>query len=56
MAYHIKQTASILKKSVDVYYQGNQRWTTEYDFRKVYETEEESRKDLYIYGGDIIEE
>ena len=53
MAFHIQKLENIQGQLKEIYYQGDYRWNTDYDVRKVYETEEEAQADLYSFGGEV---
>jgi hypothetical protein len=56
MAYQIRRTKDIQGRVETIYYQGDMRWTTISEDRKVYDTEDAATSELYHYGGDIIAE
>lgn len=53
MAFHIQKLENIQGQLKEIYYQGDYRWNTDYDVRKIYETEEEAQADLYSFGGEV---
>ena len=52
--YRIQKTENIQGQLKEIYYEGNHTWTTEYQNRKVYETQEEATTDLYEFGGEVV--
>ena len=53
MAFHIQKLENIQGQLKEIYYQGDHRWNTDYNVRKVYETEEAAQADLYSFGGEV---
>lgn len=51
--YHIQKEENIQGQLKEIYYQGDYRWNTDFSVRKLYETAEEARADLYSFGGEI---
>ena len=51
--YRIQKSENIQGQLKEIYYQGNYRWNTDFSVRKLYETAEEARADLYSFGGQV---
>jgi hypothetical protein len=51
--YRIQKSENIQGQLKEIYYQGNYRWNTDFDVRKVYETLTSAQEDLYSFGGEI---
>ena len=51
--YRIQKSENIQGQIKEIYYQGDYRWNTDFDVRKLYETLAEARADLYSFGGEI---
>jgi hypothetical protein len=56
MAYRIEKTQQIQDKVETIYYEGEHRWTTVFDDRKVYQYKKDATAELYGFGGTIITE
>ena len=56
MAHHIKKSKNLQGTVKSIYYQGEHKWTTKFEDRKVYVTEADATEALYEYGGTIIAE
>ena len=56
MPYHIKKEKNIQGKVETIYYQGDYRWSTSSDDRKIYQYKRDATGALYGYGGDIVSE
>jgi hypothetical protein len=55
--YHIQHTQDFgMGGSVIVYYQGENRWTTVHEHRKVYNRKADATKELYDFGGKIVKD
>lgn len=54
MAYFIKKVQSIQGNQQIIYYQGEQRWTTIFDDRKLYSDENSATTELYEFGGSVV--
>jgi hypothetical protein len=54
MTYRIEKTQQIQDEIKTIYYQGEHKWTTVFEDRKVYSDESESSSDLYFFGGTIV--
>ena len=52
--YRIQKKENIQGQTKEIYYEGNHTWTTEYQNRKVYNTQEEATTDLYEFGGEVV--
>lgn len=53
MAFHIQKLENIQGQLKEIYYEGNHRWNTDFNVRKIYETEAEANADLYSFGGEV---
>lgn len=51
--YRIQKSENIQGQTKEIYYQGDYRWNTDFDVRKLYETLTAARADLYSFGGEI---
>ena len=51
--YRIQKSENIQGQLKEIYYQGNYRWNTDFDVRKLYETLTSAQEDLYSFGGEI---
>ena len=51
--YHIQKEQQIQDNTDIIYYSGVHRWTTVFEDRIIYETEEEATQNLYDFGGEI---
>ena len=51
--YRIQKTENIQGQLKEIYYEGDYRWNTDFDVRKLYETLTEARADLYSFGGEV---
>lgn len=51
--YRIQKTENIQGQTKEIYYEGDYRWNTDFDVRKLYETLTEAQEDLYSFGGEI---
>jgi hypothetical protein len=56
MSHHIKKEKNIQGRVETIYYQGELRWTTVFEDRKVYESEGDATAALYHFGGDVVSE
>jgi len=54
MAYFIKKIQSIQGNRQIIYYQGEQRWSTNFDDRKLYSDENSATTELYEFGGSVV--
>jgi hypothetical protein len=52
--YRIQKSENIQGQLKEILYEGNHTWTTEYQNRKVYETQEEATTELYEFGGEVV--
>ena len=51
--YRIQKSENIQGQIKEIYYQGDYRWNTDFDVRKLYETLTAAQEDLYSFGGEI---
>ena len=51
--YRIQKSENIQGQTKEIYYEGDYRWNTDFDVRKLYETLTEAQEDLYSFGGEI---
>ena len=51
--YRIQKTENIQGQVKEIYYQGDYRWNTDFDVRKLYETLTAAQEDLYSFGGEV---
>ncbi len=56
MVYHIQKLEDIQGQLKEIYYEGEYRWTTVFEDRKIYPTEEDATADLYDFGGTVVSE
>lgn len=56
MPYHIEKAEKIQDKVNIIYYQGEYRWTTVFEERKVYEHKNDAIENLYYFGGNVLSE
>jgi len=56
MTYRIEKSEKIQDKVDTIYYQGEHRWTTVFDERKVYQYKKDATADLYSFGGTVVSE
>jgi hypothetical protein len=54
MAYFIKKLQSIQGNQQIIYYQGDKRWSTNFDDRKLYSLKSEATTELYGFGGSVV--
>ena len=54
--YRIQKSENIQGEIKEIYYQGDYRWNTDFDVRKLYETLTAAQEDLYSFGGEISAE
>ena len=54
--YRIQKSENIQGQLKEIYYQGNYRWNTDFNVRKLYETLEAAQEDLYSFGGEVSAE
>ena len=54
--YHIQHIQENLGLDKTIFYQGNNRWTTEYEHRKVYDRKADATAELYDFGGKVIKD
>ena len=51
--YRIQKSENIQGQIKEIYYEGDYRWNTDFDVRKLYETLTSAQEDLYSFGGEI---
>ena len=51
--YRIQKTENIQGQLKEIYYEGDYRWNTDFDVRKLYETLTAAQEDLYSFGGEV---
>ena len=51
--YRIQKTENIQGQLKEIYYEGDYRWNTDFNVRKLYETPAEAQADLYSFGGEV---
>ena len=56
MPYHIKRDKDIQGRVETIYYQGDCRWSTSLEDRKIYQYKRDATAALYEYGGDVVSE
>ena len=56
MPYRIEKSEKIQDRVDTIYYQGEHRWTTIFDERKVYQYKKDATADLYDFGGTVVSE
>ena len=54
--YHIQHTQEIAGENKIIFYQGDRRWTTEHEHRKVYDRKADATAELYDFGGQLIKD
>ena len=54
--YHIAKTQSIQGTDKIIYFQGDYKWSTNYDDRKVYTDESVATSEIYDFGGTVVTE
>ena len=54
--YRIQKSENIQGQIKEIYYEGDYRWNTDFDVRKLYETLTAAQEDLYSFGGEISAE
>ena len=54
--YHIAKTQSIQGTDKTIYFQGDYKWSTNYDDRKVYTDESVATSEIYDFGGSVVTE
>jgi hypothetical protein len=55
--YHIQNTKDFgIAGTVTVFYQGDNRWTTEHEHRKIYDKKADATAELYDFGGKVIKD
>ena len=56
MAYRIEKSEKIQDQVETIYYQGDHRWSTVFEERKIYQYKKDATADLYGFGGTIVSE
>ena len=51
--YRIQKSENIQGQTKEIYYEGDYRWNTDFDVRKLYETLTAAQEDLYSFGGEV---
>jgi hypothetical protein len=51
--YRIQKSENIQGQIKEIYYEGDYRWNTDFDVRKLYETLTSAQEDLYSFGGEV---
>ena len=51
--YRIQKSENIQGEIKEIYYEGDYRWNTDFDVRKLYETLTAAQEDLYSFGGEV---
>ena len=51
--YRIQKTENIQGQIKEIYYEGDYRWNTDFDVRKLYDTLTAAQEDLYSFGGEV---
>ncbi len=54
--YHIAKTHSIQGEDQTIYFQGDYKWTTQYEDRKKYTNKTTANSEIYYFGGEVITE
>ena len=54
MAYFIKKVQSIQGNQQIIYYQGDKRWSTNFNDRKLYSLKKDATTELYEFGGSVV--
>jgi hypothetical protein len=54
--FYIQKDQNIQGTITSIFYEGDYRWSTEYEDRKVYNTQEEATTELYEFGGIVMNE
>ncbi len=54
--FYIQKEQNIQGMTTSMFYEGDHRWTTNFDERKTYNNQEEASTDLYDFGGVVINE
>ena len=54
--YHIAKEQNIQGASKTIYFQGDYKWSTEYNDRKRYTNKTTATSELYSFGGTVITE
>ena len=51
--YRIQKSENIQGQIKEIYYEGDYRWNTDFNVRKLYETLAAAQEDLYSFGGEV---
>ena len=51
--YRVQKSENIQGQIKEIYYEGDYRWNTDFDVRKLYETLTAAQEDLYSFGGEV---
>ena len=54
--YHIAKTQSIQGTDKTIYFQGDYKWSTNYDDRKKYTNKSVATSEIYDFGGTVVTE
>ena len=54
--YHITKTQNIQGTEKTIYFQGDYKWSTIYEDRKVYTDEAVATSEIYDFGGTVVSE
>ena len=54
--YHIQHTQEFEGSSNVIFYQGDNRWTTVHEHRKIYNKKADATKELYEFGGTVVKD
>jgi hypothetical protein len=56
MTYHIEKSQQIQDKTDTIFYEGDHRWSTVFEERKIYQYKKDATSDLYGFGGTVVSE
>ena len=54
--HHIEKDQNIQGTTKTIYYQGEYKWTTDFDSRKVYTNKTVANSQIYSFGGSVVTE
>ena len=54
--YHIAKTQNIQGTDKTIYFQGDYKWSTNYDDRKRYTNKSVATSEIYDFGGTVVSE
>ena len=54
--YHIQHIQNVGGADKIIFYQGNKRWTTEHEHRKIYDRKADATAELYDFGGKLVKD